>query len=160
MSTSGVHGGGGDVEAWIDGQLDPSDPEIDAQTIVNPLNSPPTGWGSPNDQQYQSGKTNNVTTNESAEQGMGVGPERKWPHFPHATNPNPFRNLNVLQRSGMDTYSTDIYRPEVVAFWAQALENNIGQAPVKQRSRVNPVVNQAQSVPFVETVPPVSPGGY
>jgi hypothetical protein len=156
----GVHGGSGNIEVYLTGQLDPGDPEIDAQIIVNPANAHPTGWGTPNAQQFQSGHTNNVPTNESAEQGVGVGPERKWPHYPHAEQPNPFRNLNVLQRSGMDTYSADVYRPEVVAYWAQALANNIAQSPVKQRSRANPVVNQAVSVPFVETVPPVSPGGY
>lgn len=158
--TNGVHGGGASVLSRISGQVDPHNPETGPSVVVNPREFGITGWGDPNRQQFQSGHSQNVVTNESAEQGWGVGPERAWPHYPTPDNPNPYRNLNVYQRSGTDTYSTLIYRPEVVAYWAQALGLSLSQAPVKQRSPVNPVVNQEPSVPFVTTIAPISPGGY
>src|SRR3954451_1928955 len=146
-----VHGGGVDVHEMINGQADPHDPP-GALTMVNPAESLPTGWGAPNDQQFQSGHTNNLRTNASAEQGYGVGPERAWAHYPHATNPNPFRRLNARQRDGGDAYSPDVYRPEVVAYWAGALSYEEAAVPVKVRQRGGAVVNQPPSQPFVATV--------
>ena len=143
------------------GQVDPHDPEIGPLIVVNPLELGITGWGPPNEQPYQSGHTNNVRTNQSAEQGMGVGPERKaGGHYPHATNPNPFRNLNAMQRDGGLVQGANVYRPEVVAYWAGALVQQAGQAPSKQRASGYPTVNQVPSVPFVSTVAPMTPGGY
>lgn len=153
-----THGAPTPTEA-INGQVDPRNPP-GPLIIVNPAESTPTGWGAPSVQQFQSGHTNNQPTNESAEQGWGVGPERSWPHYPHATNPNPFRALNVLLRNGTDSYSTNVYRPEVVAYWAQALAYEQSSAPVKNRQRPGAVQNQAASTPYVATVPPLTPGGY
>lgn len=141
----------------IFGQVNPPPRGPQARNVVNPRESLPTGWGAVNKQQFQSGHTQNLPTNESAEQGYGVGPERKWPHYPHAELPNPYRNMNVLQRSGGDSYSTDVYRPEVVAFWAQALARESADAAVKQRQRAGAVINQPASIPFVQTV---TPGGF
>lgn len=157
---AGVHGGTRDVWDMIFGQVDPRDPPIDAQIIVNPAESPPTGWGAFNDQQFQSGHVNNLVTNPSAEQGAGVGPERQWGHYPHATNPNPFRRMAAFLRDGGDTYSTLIYRPEVVAYWAIALAHERAATPVKNVMVPSPVANQQPFQPYVATVPPISPGGY
>ena len=156
----GVHGGTRDVYEMIFGQVDPRDPPIDAQIIVNPAESEPTGWGAPNLQQFQSGHVNNLVTNPSAEQGHGVGPERAWAHYPHATNPNPFRRMPCFLRDGGDTYSADIYRPEVVAYWANALLHEQAAFPVKHAMVPSGVVNQEPTQPYVATVPPLSPGGY
>jgi hypothetical protein len=141
----------------IFGQVNPPPRSAPAKNVINPRESLPTGWGGVNRQQFQSGHTNNMPTNESAEQGYGVGPERQWPHYPHTEQPNPYRNLNVMQRSGGDSYSTDVYRPEVVAYWALALAREQDQSAVKQRQRAGAVINQPASVPFVQTV---TPGGY
>lgn len=155
-----VHGGTRDVHELIFGQVDPRDPPALPLVVVNPAESFPTGWGSPNVQQFQSSHTNALQTNESAEQGYGVGPERQWAHYPHATNPNPFRGLGSFQRDGGDSYSTDVYRPEVVAYWSGALAYEMAAVPVKHAMRPSPVVNQAASQPYVSTVDPISPGGY
>lgn len=155
-----VHGGSRDVHELIFGQVDPHDPPIDALVVVNPAEAGPTGWGAPNLQQFQSSHTNALQTNESAEQGYGVGPEREWAHYPHATNPNPFRRAAAFQRDGGDTYSALIYRPEVVAYWSNALAHEAAATPVKMAMRPDPVVVQPPSVPFVDAVPPISPGGY
>lgn len=145
----------GDITLYMDGALGPNEPPIGPQVVVNPAESPPTGWGAPNHQQFQTGHTQNVPTNESAEQGKGVGPERKWPHYPHAENPNPYRSLNAWQRAGTDDYSNDIYRVEAAAFWYQGIIDSLQHAPDKQRTMPNPVMNQAPSVPFVQVVPPL-----
>lgn len=159
--TPGVHGPQLlDVTAMMVNQVDPHDPEIGPMIIVNPREFGITGWGDWNSQQFQSGHTNNVVTNESAEQGWGIGPERQWGHYPTPDQPNPYRNLNAWQRSGTDTYNANIYRPEVTAYWAQALGYQLSQAAVKQRASGYPTVNQTPSVPFVSTIPPMSPGGY
>lgn len=158
--TPGVHSGVRDIRALIAGQVDPHDPELGAQIVVNPREFGVTGWGDDNEQQFQSGHTNNLRTNPSAEQGWGVGPEREWPHYPVADQPNPFRNLNVMQRSGSDTYSADVYRPEYVAYWHQALVNELAAEPVKQRGYGYPTIYDSPASAYVDTVPPVMPGGY
>jgi hypothetical protein len=152
-----VHGASRSVHEQIHGQVDPRNPPIDALVVVNPAESPPTGWGAENLQQFQSGHVNNLVTNPSAEQGFGVGPERQWAHYPHASNPNPFRRMAAFLRDGGDTYSTQVYRPEVVAYWANALAHEYAATPVKHAMRPDPVVNQAPSQPYVQAV---SPGGY
>ena len=147
------------VDAYFDGHGEPEWPPIGVTTHVGVDNDAPTGYGPPNQQQYQSGHTQNLVTNPSAEQGQGVGPERLWPHYPHAEQPNPFRNLNVFQRSGQDSYSPNVYRPEVAAYWAQSLGIEQQSSATRNRSPVAPVVDQYPSVPYVQTIGPY-PGGY
>lgn len=158
--TAGVHGPiPPDPVTAMAGQVDPRDPEIGPMIVVNPAELGITGWGPPNDQPYQSGQSNDIKTNASAEQGTGVGPERKWPHYPHATNPNPYRDHGVLRRNGGLVAGTVVYRPEVAAYWQQAMFNEAAVAATRHRGRRG-TVNQAPSVPYVSTVPPISPGGY
>jgi len=145
----------GNLHPYFDGQLSPAEPFIGPLIIVNPAESPPTGWGAPNHQQFQTGHTQNLPTNESAEQGQGVGPERRWPHYPHVENPNIFRNLNAYQRFGTDSYSEEVYRAQSAAFWQQAIYDSLQHASSKQRSPVVPIINQAPSVPYVDAVPPL-----
>lgn len=158
--TPGVHSGITDPRALIAGQVDPHDPELGAQIVVNPREFGPTGWGDENEQQFQSGHTNNVRGNPSSEQGWGVGPERQWPHYPAVDQPNPFRRLNVFCRDGGDTYSPLVYRPEYVAYWHQALMNELAVEPSKHRGAGYPNVGQPPAAAFTATVPPVMPGGY
>lgn len=145
----------GNLDPYFNGSVSPQEPFIGPLIVVNPAESPPTGWGAPNHQQFQTGHTQNVKTNYSAEQGQGVGPERKWPHYPHVENPNVYRNLNVYQRSGTDAYSVEVYRAESAAYWTQALYNSMQHAPDKFRSPQTPVINQAPSVPYVDVIQPL-----
>ena len=158
--TPGVHSGARDPRLLIAGQVDPYDPEIGAQIVVNPREFGITGWGDPNEQQFQSGHTNNLRTNPSAEQGFGVGPEREWPHYPVVDQPNPFRRSNALARDGGDSYSTLVYRPEYVAYWHQALVREMAAEPAKHRGYGYPTIAEPATSPYVDTVPPVTPGGY
>lgn len=159
--------------------------DVTPMVVVNPEESGITGWGDPNAglvdpsvddhgvtegddydtqnrgdlglmyQQFQTGHTQNRVTEESAEYGYGVGPERKLSHYPYADQPNPFRNHDAYGRWSLDDESR--YRPEVVAYWAEAMGYEMSQAIVKQRSPVTPVVNQPPSQPYTDYV---SPGGY
>jgi hypothetical protein len=144
--------------AAFDGHASPDTPDLGPLIVVNPEEDEPTGWGPPNHQQYQSGHSQNVRTNQSAEQGMGVGPERQWAHYPHVEQPNPYRNINVLQRSGMDAYSPNVYRAEAVAYWALGLQVEGLSAGTRNRSPVAPVVNQVPNVPYVSTIPAFNAG--
>lgn len=51
---AGTHAPLGDVREAIFGPVSATFPPIDAQIIVNPGESLPTGWGAPNVQQFQS----------------------------------------------------------------------------------------------------------
>lgn len=131
----------------------------DETVVVNPREFGPTGWGDYNNQLFHSGHTQNIPTNESAEQGMGVGPERKWPHYPTPDQPNPYRNMGIYQRNGTDGYSLYIYRNVAAAYWAQAIGYELSQAQVRHRSTPYGTTQQPPSVPFVSTVTPIGPGG-
>jgi hypothetical protein len=158
--TPGVHSGVTDPRALIAGQVDPHDPELGAQIVVNPREFGVTGWGDDNEQQFQSGHTNNLRTNPSSEQGFGVGPERQWPHYPVVDQPNPFRRLNAFARDGTDAYSPLVYRPEYVAYWHAALMAELGAEPAKRRGSGYTVITEPATAAYVDTVTPVSPGGY
>lgn len=118
--------------------------------VVMPLQLGRPGLGPDNAQQFQSGHSQNLKTNPSAEQGIGRAPGQQWAHYPHVTQPNPFRNLGVRSRDGGDGYSSEVYRPEVAAIWLQAIAAE--QAAIKFQSPVTPVVNQPVSVPYVLAV--------
>lgn len=152
--------------------------------VVNPEESGVTGWGDANAslidpyatdhgvdngdsnidsdipvtfQLFQTGHTQNQVTEDSAEYGQGVGPERKVSHYPYADQPNPYRNHDAYGRMALT--DADMYRPEVVAYWAQALGYEMAQAQVKQRSPVTPIVDQAPSQPYTDALI-AGPGGF
>lgn len=124
--------------------------EAYAELWVNPQEFGPTGFGPyVNEWVYESGHTQIILSNPSAEQGWGVGPARRWAHFPIEDSPNPFRNRMVHMRNGdfpwvtVDSY---LYERTQLA-WEQQWD------PYMQRSPVTPVVNVSPSVPFGSTVP-------
>jgi hypothetical protein len=109
----------------------------------------PQGFGNWQDAPYMSGHTQVVQSNPSAEQGWGVGPARRWAHYPHTDNPNPTRNANVHMRNGSLPWVTEdsyLYDRSGIA-WELQFQR------YKQRVPVNPVIPVATSVPFVTTVP-------
>lgn len=123
---------------------------------VNVQQYGPTGFGNWNDGMavFQSGHSQNVVSNPAAEQGWGVGPARRWAHYPHEESPNPFRNEGQHLRNGQlpwVTADSSLYERTQLAWeqqWAQ----------FKHRSPVAPVVPVPQSVPFVQTIPTYSGG--
>lgn len=158
--TAGTHSAPRDIRQLIAGQADPHDPEIGPLIVVNPAEYGETGWGDDNAQAFQSGHTNALPTNASASQGFGVGPERRWAHYPYVDQPNPFRRANVLARDGGDGYSPLVYRPEVVAYWHQALVHELQAEPMRRRGSGYPVIADPATAAFVDVTQPVSAGGY
>jgi hypothetical protein len=122
---------------------------------VNIENYGPTGFGPwTNEGIFYTGHSQNIVSNPAAEQGWGVGPARRWAHFPIVDLPNPTRNFGSHLRNGVlpwVTASSSLYERSQLA-WEQQW------APYKQRSPLAPVVQVAPSVPFVQTVPTYSGG--
>ncbi len=97
-----------------------------------------------------------MQSNPGAEQGWGVGPARRWAHYPFSELGNPARNASNHLRMGQLPWAFSeqnmlYYRTQLI--WEQQW------APYKQRNPVNPVVPVAPTVPFVQTVPTYG-GGY
>lgn len=122
---------------------------------VNVQQYGPTGFGPWNDETiFQSGHSQNVVSNPASEQGWGVGPARRWAHWPHEDSPNPFRNFGQHNRNGQLPWvsvDSSLYERTQLA-WEQQW------APFKHRSPLAAVVPVAPSVPFTQTVPSYSGG--
>jgi hypothetical protein len=139
------------TDEWLNEQLAGMTPNgAVEENVVNPTNYGPQGYGNYNaEDRYESGHTQITTSNPSAEQGWGVGPARRWAHYPIMVLDNPDRNANVHLRNGAlpwVTADSSLYERSGLA-WEQQF------AQVKNRGPVTPVVNVPQSVPFVNTVP-------
>lgn len=109
----------------------------------------PQGFGDWNQQPYQTGPSQIVQSNPGSEQGWGVGPARRWAHYPKTDSPNYARNLGQHNRNGSLPWvvaDSSLYERSQLA-WEQQW------APFKRRSPVSPVVPVPVSVPFVQTVP-------
>src|ERR1700733_7591726 len=116
---------------------------------VNPQVYGEQGFGAFNEQDFQSGHTQIILSNPSAEQGWGVGPARRWAHYPIEDSPNPYRNRMNHMRNGQLAYvssESSLYERAGLA-WEEQF------SPYKQRSPLAPVVPVPASVPFVATVP-------
>jgi hypothetical protein len=140
------------VQEMTDLQLEQMNGEtsngIYPEEVVNPMVYGPQGFGPWSTAPYLSGHTQIVQSNPSAEQGWGVGPARRWAHFPLTDNPNPARNANVHMRNGALPWVTaDSYLYE-----RAGIEWELQFQPYKQRTPVSPVIPVATSVPFVQTV--------
>ncbi len=121
---------------------------------VNVEQHGPTGFGDWNEQPFETGHSQIVLSNPAVEQGWGVGPARRWAHYPHEESPNPYRNEGQHLRNGQLPWvsvDSSLYeRSQLV--WEQQW------GPYKHRSPVAPVVPVPPSVPFVQTVPTFSGG--
>jgi hypothetical protein len=144
------------TEDWLHEVMNGQTPNgADPLYWVNPEQFGPTGFGPWNDETvFQSGHSQLTTSNPSAEQGWGVGPARRWAHYPHMQLTNPFRDRMVHMRNGELPWVTEssylYYRTQL------AVEQQ--WAPYKARSPVTPVVPIPPNVPFVATVPTYAGG--
>jgi hypothetical protein len=124
------------------------------EDVVNNRVFGPQGFGDWNAQPYYSGHSQNIVSNPASEQGWGVGPARRWAHYPKVDSPNPARNEGQHLRNGAlpwVTADSSLYERSQLA-WEQQWD------PYKQRRSPAAVVPVAQSVPFVQTVPTFAGG--
>lgn len=119
------------------------------ESWVNNMVYGPQGFGDWNEQAYETGHTQIIQADPAAEQGWGVGPARRWAHYPKTDSPNPTRNFGTHNRNGQLPWvaaSSSLYERSQLAWEAQ-------WQPYKYRSPVSPVVPVPVSVPFVQVVP-------
>jgi hypothetical protein len=124
------------------------------ENVINNAVYGPQGFGDWNVQPYYSGHSQNIRSNPAAEQGWGVGPARRWAHYPKVDSPNPARNLGMHLRNGSLNWvvgDSSLYERSQLA-WEQQWD------PFKQRRPVAAVVPVPPSVPFVQTVPTMAGG--
>jgi hypothetical protein len=124
------------------------------ENVVNPRVIGPQGFGTWNAQPYFSGHSQNIPSNPASEQGWGVGPARRWAHYPRVDSPNPARNNGQHLRNGAlpwVTVSSSLYERSQLAWEAQ-------WQPYKYRRTPAAVVQVAPSVPWVQTVQPFAGG--
>jgi hypothetical protein len=108
------------------------------------------GFGDWNQQPYMTGHSQIVQSNPGSEQGYGVGPARRWAHYPYAVLDNPARSIWVHNRNGdlpwaFSEQNMLYYRSQLI--WEQQWD------AYKQRGPVTPVVPVASTVPFTQVVP-------
>jgi len=143
------------TEQWLHDVINGETPnEAYWEDVVNPRVNGPQGFGPWNVQPFYTGHSQNIVSNPASEQGWGVGPARRWAHYPHVDSPNPARNEGQHLRNGelpWVTADSSLYERSQLAAEQQ-------WDPYKQRSPLNPVVPVATSVPYVQTVPTYSGG--
>lgn len=138
------------TEEWISETLNGETAnEAFYEDVVNPAVHGPQGFGDWNVQPFYTGHSQNRPSDPSSEQGWGVGPARRWAHYPKVESPNPARNEGQHLRNGqLPWVSADTalyYRTQLA--WEQQW------APFKFRSPHAAVVPVPSSVPFAQTVP-------
>jgi hypothetical protein len=142
-------------EAWLNEVINGETPnEAYWESVVNNAVYGPQGVGDWNVQPYQSGHSQIVQANPASEQGWGVGPARRWAHYPKVESPNPARNEGQHLRNGQLPWvaaDSTLYERSQLA-WQQQWN------PYKFRSPVSPVVPVPPSVPFGQTVPTYAGG--
>jgi hypothetical protein len=124
------------------------------EDVVNNAVYGPQGFGDWNVQAYQTGHTQNTVSDPAKEQGWGVGPARRWAHYPKVESPNYARNFGAHFRNGQLPWVS----AESSLYERSQLAREQHWSPFKQRSPVAPVVPVAPSVPYVQTVPTFSGG--
>jgi len=138
------------TEDWLHGVINGQTPNgAYGEEWVNLAIGGPAGYGNFNEQPFFTGHSQIVVSNPAAEQGWGVGPARRWAHYPFSELQNPARNARNHLRMGQFPWVTAssalYYRTQLL--WEQQW------APYKQRNPVNPVQPVAPTVPYVQTVP-------
>jgi hypothetical protein len=142
-------------EAWINETLNGETPNGAVwENVVNNAVYGPQGFGDWNVQAFETGHTQNRPSDPSSEQGWGVGPARRWAHYPKTDSPNPARNEGQHLRNGELPWVS----VETALYYRTQLEREQSWGPYKARSPVAPVVQVPVSVPFVQTVPTFSGG--
>jgi hypothetical protein len=142
-------------DAWIHEVMNGQTPnQTYDEDVVNNAVYGPQGFGDWNVQAYQTGHTQNVVSDPAKEQGWGVGPARRWAHYPKTESPNPARNEGQHLRNGQLPWVTDTSW----LYYRAGLAREQLWAPYKQRSPVAPVVPVPPSVPYVQVVPTYSGG--
>lgn len=143
-------------DAWINETLNGPTPNgAYGEAWVNPAVGGPTGFGNWNEQPFYSGHSQIVQANPAAEQGWGVGPARRWAHYPFSELQNPSRNMGKHLRMGE---SPTLAAPESQVAERAGIAWEMQWEPFKQRLPVNPVVPLATTVPYATTVPAYAGG--
>lgn len=146
-----------DTEAWLHDVINgPTPSAAPEEEWVNLTITGKPGYGSFNEQPFYTGHSQIVVSNPGAEQGWGVGPARRWAHYPFSQLDNPTRNAKNHLRMGQLPWAYSeqnmlYYRTQLI--WEQQWD------PYKRRGPVNPVVPVATTVPYTQTVPTFG-GGY
>jgi hypothetical protein len=142
-------------EAWLHEVINgETSNQAYAEDVVNNAVYGPQGFGDWNVQAFETGHTQIVQADPGAEQGWGVGPARRWAHYPKVESPNPARNFGLHFRNGQLPWVSN----ETKLYFRTQLAREHSWAPYKFRSPVAPVVPVAPSVPYVQTVPTFSGG--
>ena len=121
-----------------------------AEEWVNLTTSLPAGFGPWSDAPYYTGHSQVVRSNPASEQGWGVGPARRWAHYPFSQLDNPTRNAATHLRNGDLPW---VYSEQNMLYYRSQLAWEQQWDQYKQRGPVTPVVPVATSVPFTQTVP-------
>jgi hypothetical protein len=124
------------------------------ENVVNPAVHGPQGFGDWNVQPYYTGHSQNIPSNPGSEQGWGVGPARRWAHYPKVESPNPARNEGQHLRNGSLPWVVE----SSWLYYRTQLEREQSWAPFKQRRPVAATVPVAQSVPYAQTLPAFAGG--
>lgn len=114
------------------------------------------GYGAFNEQPFYTGHTQITLSDPASEQGWGVGPARRWAHYPFAELGNKYRNSQNHLRMGQLPWAYSeqnmlYYRTQLI--WEQQWD------AYKQRNPVTPVVAIPTTVPHVSNVPAYA-GGF
>lgn len=122
------------------------------QVWVNPSNPGIPNLGPVNEQDFQSGHSQIVVHNPSAEQGWGLDPAILLPRFPHSENVNPFYARGTMRRNGQFIF-TNAGLP-----FGMMTQQNVQalSAQTRQRSTVHSKLADVPAmVPYSATVVPV-----
>ena len=117
---------------------------------VNLTTSLPAGFGPWSPAGYLTGHSQIVQANPGSEQGWGVGPARRWAHYPFSELGNPTRNAGAHLRNGDLPWA---YSEQNMLYYRSQLAWEQQWDAYKVRGPVTPVVPVAPSVPFTQTVP-------
>jgi len=138
------------TEAWINEVINGQTAnQTYDEDVVNNAVYGPQGVGDWNVQAYETGHSQNVVSNPALEQGWGVGPARRWAHYPKVESPNPARNFGEHLRNGQLPWVSN----ESALYYRTQMAYEQQWANYKARSPVAPVVPVAPSVPYVQTIP-------
>jgi hypothetical protein len=127
-----------------------TNPDIDV--VVNPDEIGPTGWGPLQDNPYRTAHTTITTRDYSIDRPIG---KSIFAHYPRPRLINPYRNAQTRFRDGMDV-SDLTYRPVRETVHGAGRNTSVRDRDNRMRGSGAGTIEDPLSVPYVETVPPVS----